>query len=539
MIKFRIPNSPDIQTRFFGQFTAKDIARIGIPVLIGYLTTPIGLAGSVVAGLVIGFVLYRVTVHGKHLDEFTADTVTWAWKVHRNATVDFRQNPEKHGVRTEDGDVLTGHLLVYPVNLSLQNQDEQAALHRRLQDVLETVSYPVKLHIIQDTRSLTQGTIIENNDFDADQLYNAAASYVDTYAESADGHNIAVPVISVPVKKHTGGVWGSLFPWRSGTRTETEQQRILFRRLQEIENALDTAKLETARINWSNFDTAINNKYQDTTPEPFYTDTRGPWMKTVVIEEYPDTVELGWTAEIARCDGEVDITQIVEPADPGTTVKALNRAVEQLSAEISSWINAGYLGTTDLESRLEDAEWMLERFTAGEDLPVKYKAYITARGDTKAACDRVMDQVTTQLDMRQFEYRVPVAETFTVQQTIAPHAGVEEADTDVMPSSSAAAGFPFGTRPFPKSGVVVGEDSRDEAPVLLDRFSWKAPHTVKLGATGSGKSYGTKLELLRSAYFYEDARFIVVDPKKEYRGLVKQIGGHVYEIGSDADRDDI
>jgi hypothetical protein len=86
-----------------------------------------------------------------------------------------------------------------------------------------------------------------------------------------------------------------------------------------------------------------------------------------------------------------------------------------------------------------------------------------------------------------------------------------------MPSGSAASGFPFTqASTVDDNGVLFGVDEATEAPVVLDRFKWNAGHSVLAGVTGSGKSFHSKLLLLRSALVYEDLYINIVDPKPEY-----------------------
>jgi len=45
---------------------------------------------------------------------------------------------------------------------------------------------------------------------------------------------------------------------------------------------------------------------------------------------------------------------------------------------------------------------------------------------------------------------------------------------------------------------------------------------VILGRSGSGKSYATKLYLLRE--WMQGARIIIIDPEREYNNIARQIG---------------
>jgi len=53
-------------------------------------------------------------------------------------------------------------------------------------------------------------------------------------------------------------------------------------------------------------------------------------------------------------------------------------------------------------------------------------------------------------------------------------------------------------------------------------------NSVIFAKAGSGKSYATKLEILRSLMF--DTNVIVIDPEREYEYLAQAIGGHYFNI---------
>lgn len=556
MIRIRIPRDPSVATKFFAQLTAKDIARFGVPVGGAYAAaTRFGLNTviAVLAGTVLGVLLVRFRPYGKTVDQLLLDSVIWLWNMAHNSydrvyNMAYGQG-STHLIGTKRA--CTGTAAVYlkpdPVNLSLQTEDEQAALHNQLQELIETVSYPIKFHIVQEDAGIPEEQIVqytvEDEPTDGDGLDHVAEAYrnyIDTNV--GDSTTINVPLITIPVELPDRSLLQRLIPQKRVAYEDDldEQITTLEHRTEEVLDTLDSALFDVGPVVGPDLDATFGLNLFKIQPLVGFTDSDKGYTRTVVIEGYPSQVEFGWPNKLLDCDGRIEVTQVVEPADTSSVMSTLNTAVEKLSAEIGSWLQAGYLGTTDLEARLDDAEWMLSRFTERSDNPVKYKAYVTARGESMEDCLEVYDEVTSRLDMMQFDYRLPLLETHRVRDAIVPTESTKTADTDIMPSSSAAAGFPFGVRPIPDiDGTLVGTDTRDSTPVFLNRFQWKAPHVVKLGATGSGKSYATKLELLRSAVTYDDTAYIVIDPKKEYDDVVEQLGGKVYELSETHTVDDV
>jgi type IV secretory pathway VirB4 component len=63
---------------------------------------------------------------------------------------------------------------------------------------------------------------------------------------------------------------------------------------------------------------------------------------------------------------------------------------------------------------------------------------------------------------------------------------------------------------------------------LFDRFSLENYNSVTFATAGAGKSYCTKLEILRSLMF--DADVLVIDPEDEYKYMVEATGGKYFNI---------
>jgi len=82
-------------------------------------------------------------------------------------------------------------------------------------------------------------------------------------------------------------------------------------------------------------------------------------------------------------------------------------------------------------------------------------------------------------------------------------------------------------------GSVFDRDAGDDTPLLLDRFNWASHSMARMGTVGSGKSYHTKLELVRAAVAYDDLQIVVVDPKREYGRIIRRLDGTLHTLDED------
>ena len=64
--------------------------------------------------------------------------------------------------------------------------------------------------------------------------------------------------------------------------------------------------------------------------------------------------------------------------------------------------------------------------------------------------------------------------------------------------------------------------------IIFDRFSLDNYNSIIFATSGAGKSYATKLEIIRTLMF--ETEVIVIDPEREYERLAEALGGRYFNI---------
>jgi type IV secretory pathway VirB4 component len=96
-------------------------------------------------------------------------------------------------------------------------------------------------------------------------------------------------------------------------------------------------------------------------------------------------------------------------------------------------------------------------------------------------------------------------------------------------SSPLSSFFPFTSFDLTSdTGILYGINRHNSSLVLFDRFSLTNYNSVTFATSGAGKSYATKLEILRSLMFGTEV--IVIDPEREYEYLAEATGGRFFNI---------
>ncbi len=100
-------------------------------------------------------------------------------------------------------------------------------------------------------------------------------------------------------------------------------------------------------------------------------------------------------------------------------------------------------------------------------------------------------------------------------------------------TNSLPATFPFiSSSVYDENGIFIGKNLYNDSLVFIDRYDkekYKNSNVSVFGTSGSGKSFFTKLIILRSALFGLEQ--YVIDPDREYGALCENLGGSLIKIG--------
>ena len=552
--RYRMPGRVNVPIKFFGHFTVKDLLRLGIPpgaasffVDLAPLT-PRSIAVLVVAA-VVSVLWYVGRPYNQYLDSLFYNAMRWL-PAHRSISGSDVDRFEPGYVFASDG-AAVAMLEIEPTNLEMKSEPEQGALHSLYQDLFRAVSFPLYVYSRQQPLDLSnyleyvEGQVMEHG-----KLQREYIEYLESLSNgelTATRHFVAVRVEKGGkhwLYDHLPSAVASRLPIDAGEEEWEKAAQIdaLQKRCRQVRRAIDSSDLGVTGVAGEGLHELIE-EFDSSSPNPGATWTTrstgdsGEFRRSAYIYEFGTDERLGWPLQLLRVDGQVDVTQVIKPRNSGKIATKLQRLKEKLAAEVATFLAQGRLGTHRLEGLEDDIDWMLDLLADRKDVMVDYSAVITAHNEDRERCKRTFADLCERFEQMQIKYRQPVFRTDHAYREASPFHGVGLDESLLMPRGSAATGFPFATQDTAETGIVYGVDTDDESPVLLDRFSWDAGHIVRVGRTGSGKSYAEKIELLRTVLTAPDVNIYVVDPKneREYAPLVDQLGGSIQILDPDAD----
>ena len=491
--KVRMPaDLGQVTLKLLGKFDSRDLARFGLPTSIAFLYIYTSSNPSITAyalfaaSTVLGSTWAVWRPWGRPLDQNLYQALRWTTQKKIDVTPEVEQGLIKAG------DSVTALIEVEPINLELKSGSEKAALHKLYQDLLQTVDYQITVYSTQSPVDLKSYL----NELDtSDKVQKSYSDYCHRLQE--DGQNTTSHYVSVRVE--------------DGDVEELEN------RVDEIQEQLNSGGLTTNRVS------KVKEEQVRPAPEVNHNNLAYPnsknrgFSKTVYVSEYPGDVDFSWITQILQVEGLVDVTQVVKPREAAGTVSSLQKLENKAEAENDSLVRKGYGSSRRLERLLDDVDWFRNLLADQDDQPVEYGVYITVYGESHEACEAALRQVQNRLKTLGIKYRDTALRTDHSHYTTTPGLPDKLDEGLLVPAGSAASGFPFtSTSSIDENGVLFGVGNSTDASIILDRFKWNAGHQVLAGATGSGKSFYSKLLLLRSSLIYDDLNINIVDPKPEY-----------------------
>jgi type IV secretory pathway VirB4 component len=249
------------------------------------------------------------------------------------------------------------------------------------------------------------------------------------------------------------------------------------------------------------------------------------------VTGYPREVGGAWLEPLLAYPGNIDIALHLEPVPPLVASERLRRQLARLESSRRLAADHGRLEDFEVEAAATDARELAQRLARGQGRLFRVGLYITIRADSAEQLDAETAKLTALLGSMLLVAQPATFRSLQGWITTLP-LGIDLLGMRrTMDTRALAAAFPFASAELAcTGGVLYGRNLRSQGLVLWDRFSLDNYNSVVLARSGAGKSYLTKLELLR--WLYHGVQAVVIDPEDEYRRLCQAVGGAHLALGT-------
>ena len=249
---------------------------------------------------------------------------------------------------------------------------------------------------------------------------------------------------------------------------------------------------------------------------------------------YPRYLNDGWIEPILNLAREIDISIFIHPIDTADTLKKFQKKVAEVQSQISIKEERGEVRDPQLEAAYQNLEDLRDKLQQAEEKLFDVGFYLAIYGEDEARINKIENDIRGILDARLITMKPALFQQEQGFKTVIPLGNDELMVHSKFNSSPLSSFFPFTSFDLTSdSGILYGINRHNSSLVLFDRYSLTNYNSVTFATSGAGKSYGLKLEIIRSLMF--GAEVIVLDPEREYEYLAETTGGRFFNISLSSD----
>jgi conjugal transfer ATP-binding protein TraC len=248
------------------------------------------------------------------------------------------------------------------------------------------------------------------------------------------------------------------------------------------------------------------------------------YVRTLFISGYPLVAASGWLDNLVNFNHNLDISYHFKEVEAQAALPKLHRKITELESTRRALLRNGRIVGPEITDPLESAMELRDKIQRGQEKLFQMSIYINLMARELNELNKHTKLLETTLASHLFYTKVARYQQTAGLQSILPRGEDVLNQKRNLDSSSAALTFPFMSSEFvQESGILYGINKFNNSLVILDRFSLHNANSIVFAQSGSGKSYASKVEVLRG--LMQGTKVIVIDPEREYQRLAESVDG--------------
>lgn len=253
------------------------------------------------------------------------------------------------------------------------------------------------------------------------------------------------------------------------------------------------------------------------------------FAKTFFVFAYPRYLSSGWLSPIINMAEMMDISVYVHPMDTALALRNLQRKVTQIQVELNEREEKSMVRDPRLETANQDVENLRDSLMQAREKLFKVGVYITIYGQSLEDLAKLEKNVENVLESKLIYMKPALFRQAEGLQSVLPVNHDQIEIHTPLNSGPASSVFPFVSPDLSsETGILYGVNLHNNSLIIFDRFKLENANQVVFAKSGAGKSYATKLQVLRSLMV--GINVIIIDPEDEYRSLSEAVGGSHFKI---------
>ena len=256
--------------------------------------------------------------------------------------------------------------------------------------------------------------------------------------------------------------------------------------------------------------------------------------RTFFIISYPRFLTDNWFSPIINLDKIFDVAIYIHPIDTSLALRQFQKKVAEVQSQISARETKGMVRDPMLDTAFQDLEGLRDQLMQAQEKMFDVGLYITIYADNETELFKVENEIKSILESKLIYIKPALFQQDDGFKSVIPIENDLLGIHQKLNSEPLSSIFPFVSFDLTSDkGILYGVNRHNSSLVIFDRFSLENYNSVTFAKSGSGKSYCTKLEIIRSLMF--DVDVIVIDPEREYEYLAEAVGGRYFNISLSSD----
>ena len=269
---------------------------------------------------------------------------------------------------------------------------------------------------------------------------------------------------------------------------------------------------------------------------PQYIEIDGMFFSSLLIINYNRIFQELIFKNILEINENILISIYIEKNNQYKIIKEIARNIGNTTVDLEK-INNSRIDIDIAESSLEDAKYIRKEMQLNNQQLLYFYTYITTYSKNK---EELKNQINKIEEILQNSGLKSKKSYFRQEQTILANLPLNKNNDDIKKAvkkniltDGIRGTYPFITSTiYDEKGILYGTDINSNSLIIIDKFErekYKNSNTCIFGSSGSGKSYFTKIQILRN-YILNINQYII-DPEREYEKISKSLNGSLIKIG--------
>lgn len=257
----------------------------------------------------------------------------------------------------------------------------------------------------------------------------------------------------------------------------------------------------------------------------------GQHIRTLFISGYPFVASSGWLNSLINFNHNADISYHLASVDATQALPKLHRKITELESTKRAMMRSGKIIGSEITDPLESATELRDKIQRGQEKLFQVSIYVALTTNSLAELDKTTKLLETALSARLFYTKTARYQQLEGLQSVLTRGEDLLNQRRNLDSSSVALTFPFmSSELVQEQGILYGINKSNNSLVILDRFSLHNANSITFAQSGAGKSYATKVEILRQ--LMQGTKVIVIDPEREYKQLSESVDGTYIKLSA-------